>query len=426
MKIYYAVREWLLDFFWWLGVLSGEKARATEHLLQQDRVPLEGSEKDSRLTTANVILLTATPGSGKTLRAVQMMDECMQAGDLVYVCNVKGIRLPGVMDWPDATDWRNIPKGGVLFVDEAQRQGFKKSRNLPEYIEELSILRHYGIRIVFITQQPGYLHEHLLGLVGRHEHLLRKNGGKTINIFRSDELMENTKSLRSRITADTEAWTLPSQYYPYYDSAEIHTHKFQLPSRWKKGFLFVGIALVLFGVFGFKLYDSAVNPDFGISKGTNEPGDPASESEPGLAGLGSAPGVRKVPLTDAEYFAQFKPRRDDLPGSAPAYDHRQVVARPKVYCLDASPHGRCRCATEQGTVYLLPHKQCAYLARWGGAYDPFLAPANDRSSLGQKPDTALAVTLPEPEPVHVGPSIPLDAPRVPGVLNPSMTPLTVP
>lgn len=108
--------------------------------------------------TASISLLTGLPGSGKSLRMVQRIVELIEQGTPVYVCNLAGINVPGVIPWDDPTKWNDLPAGSVLFVDEAQ-QFFRARRggDPPSYISSMETIRHWGVRLVLATQQPNYL-----------------------------------------------------------------------------------------------------------------------------------------------------------------------------------------------------------------------------------------------------------------------------
>lgn len=70
--------------------------------------------------TAAMSILTGILGSGKTLRAVQLMMEAIKDGEKVYQWGFKGLQVPGVIDWEDPRKWQELPAGSILFVDEAQ------------------------------------------------------------------------------------------------------------------------------------------------------------------------------------------------------------------------------------------------------------------------------------------------------------------
>ena len=393
--------------------------------------PLAGKETRTPIGTASIMFLTATPGSGKTLRALELMDQAMSAGDKVYACNINGLCLPGVMPWANPEAWRDLPAGAVLFVDEAQ-EFFPDQRSTPEYILAMSRIRHYGVRLVIITQEPGYIHSHIRGLCGRHEHLLRKFGGKKSIIYRTEECMDNPKSVRSRLTADKESWAFPTQYYQFYKSAEVHTHKFQLPTQARNAFVLLAIGALLVGKVGYSLYQRVTEDPHKVASAAG--GGTASASEPGSA-AGRASTPQKAPMDAESWASRFTPRVPEFPASAPAYDSRQVVATPRLYCMASQELGStaisCSCATEQGTRYLLAHDRCLRLARWGSGYDPFKAPQGElggstgAQAVQVKTDAELELEVQGRDPTPV--ALPPGAPIVrSGVLNESMTPLTLP
>ncbi|WP_199101140.1 hypothetical protein [Dyella sp. ASV21] len=69
----------------------------------------------------------------------------------------------------------------------------------------------------------------------------------------------------------------------------------------------------------------------------------------------------------------LKPRIAGQPWTAPAYDDRQVVSEPEVYCI-AADDGRCSCITEQGTKYAMDHTLCRLTASEGN-YNPTRRPS---------------------------------------------------
>jgi type II secretory pathway predicted ATPase ExeA len=48
-----------------------------------------------------VHLITGLIGSGKTLRAVDLIDQEVKRGRVVYVCNINGLIMPGVIPFDD-------------------------------------------------------------------------------------------------------------------------------------------------------------------------------------------------------------------------------------------------------------------------------------------------------------------------------------
>lgn len=344
--------------------------------------------------TADVTILTAVPGSGKTLRMIQMMRAHLAAGDLVYACNIDGLCLPGVMPFEDPTDWESLPPGAVLFVDEAQK--FFRARRTgepPAYIKAMEEIRHLGVRLVLSCQRPTYLDSHLRGLVGRHEHLVRKNGVDKAIIYRSHEIIDNVTGLQGRKGFDKETWSFPADCFQFYKSAEIHTRKYQMPTRMKAIIAIFSVAALAFlGVAGYAISAGMQQQKEADALAESARGGSSSVASTvgGAVRAGAGSRADAEPLTTDEYLARLVPRVPYAPWSAPAFDDREVASRPALYCM--STVDTCRCLTEQSTRYELDDATCRTIARHGAAYNPFLEPDRAISSRSQP---ATASTAPE-------------------------------
>jgi hypothetical protein len=321
--------------------------------------------------TASISLVTALPGSGKTLRLVKFIKEAHERGELVFVSNLNGLQLPHA-ECKNPRDWRSLPPGSVLVVDEAQM--FFRSRrggDPPEYITAMETIRHHGIRLILATQQPDYLDSHLRGLVGLHEHLVRENGKEACKIWRHNEVMDNVRSEKARARYDVSSWEFDKSLYPLYKSAEVHTVKRRLSSRFKKGLVFASLAALILGVAAYRV-DTIGN--FGEAN--------AAEAEGArVAGDGNAAPARRsgepVPLSAEEWAAQFEQRHPAIPASAPVYDAvAKVQDYPRAYCMSSGENGSesCSCMTQQGTRINMPVNACITQARWGAQFDPYKAP----------------------------------------------------
>lgn len=336
--------------------------------------------------TASITLLTGLPGSGKTLRTVAFIKDAIDKGEVVFVANLNGLKLPHI-PFEDPRDWETIPAGSVLVVDEAQ-QFFRARRggDVPAYLTAMETIRHKGVRLLLTTQQPDYLDTHLRGLVGHHEHLLRVNGKSAAKIWRHNEVMDNVRSERARARYDSETWEFQPELFDLYESAQVHTVKRVMSSRMKRGLILAAItAVVVLGVgwkfFGF--FDFAGMPSAkpaalpSVGREARGPVErPVLQVATTALDKHEAPAVR-------EYLANLTPRMGSLPWSAPAYDDRAVVAEPRIFCMDTGPgydaQGEWQaasqsCVTEQGTRHALDEAAAKMLARWGEPYNPYRNP----------------------------------------------------
>lgn len=203
-----------------------------------------------------IILITGTPGSGKSLYATHRITQWVKEGRNVY-SDIDGLNIPDVLPIPEG-DWQCTPKGSVVVYDEAQRNAAfqykpKEKLSTNTIISGLEYARHDGYDIVFITQSPKFLHLHLLELVGEHYHVNRPYGRAQaeIALHRRVSMMPNTVAAMER-AEDVFKFKYDKELFGLYKSAEIHTHKFRLPKYfWKLfaiiAFCAIGISYVVFG-----------------------------------------------------------------------------------------------------------------------------------------------------------------------------------
>ena len=342
--------------------------------------------------TASISLLTGLPGSGKSLRLAQAICTLVEKGCHVYHCNIDGLNVPGTTPWSDPHKWQDLPPGAILFVDEAQHFFPARRGGDPvETVRMMSTIRHDGVRLVLATQQPNYLDTYLRGLVGYHEHLLRKSGKEASFIFRNNQIIDEVRAALPRIKAlyDYENWNFPKKYFAAYKSAEIHTVRYQMPALLKKALMFGPVALALFaGAFYFVFRDSSLAH-------ASAPESKAAASPPPATGApGASPVGGNEVRTVEQYVEMHTPRIPTIPGSAPIFDKRQVVSDPQLFCMegaagaDASGDYKdtsCTCITEQATPYALSDKECRMVARQGAPYNPYRRPQQATGGGGQAP-----------------------------------------
>ncbi|MDO7506949.1 zonular occludens toxin domain-containing protein [Acinetobacter baumannii] len=197
-------------------------------------------------------LISATPGSGKTLKSIELIFEYLNKGYVVFT-NIIGLKIPGVISIPTNQDWRDLdhfrrsnPEMSkmpiAVFYDEAHEHPAFAEKNLikdKEKLEEvrdigysLSMHRHFGFDIFLITQSPKKLAPYVLADVGCHLYLRRVYKMKRATIYEFPE----AHALVSKSTRDDAVnktiWKFPKQLYQYYTSTEIDTHKGGIPLKY--------------------------------------------------------------------------------------------------------------------------------------------------------------------------------------------------
>lgn len=181
-----------------------------------------------------IILVTGTPGSGKTLFVVSKILELKkQFPDRKIYADIDGLQIDGVEQSPD--DWRTTPDNSIVIYDEAQQhERFRAGTqaNKDEIVQKLQVHRHTGHDIWFITQSPRFLNAFVLDLVGEHYHLHRPYGAKLASVYYWRSVRKQPQSLASRELAENEfLFKYPKELFDVYKSATQHNVKLKIPKK---------------------------------------------------------------------------------------------------------------------------------------------------------------------------------------------------
>lgn len=194
-----------------------------------------------------IVLVTGTPGSGKTLFVVSKILELQkQFPDRKIYSDIEGLQIDGVEQSPD--DWRTTPDNSIVIYDEAQQhERFRAGTqaNKDEVVQKLQVHRHTGHDIWFITQSPRFLNAFVLDLVGEHYHLHRPYGAKLASVYYWRSVRKQPQSLASRELAENEfLFKYPKELFNVYKSATQHNVKLKIP---KKLWLIVAAIVIMLG-----------------------------------------------------------------------------------------------------------------------------------------------------------------------------------
>ena len=184
-------------------------------------------------------LITAVPGSGKTLSAIAMIIEVLEAGRPVFT-NISGLvkdKFPNnslLQEAPD--DWRDTPEGSLVIYDEAQQahlypSNAQRGKVEDERLTAMETHRHSGHDLVFITQAPTFVHHHIRKLVGEHIHLYRGRGVGGAMRYEWSHTCDSPNDRKEQERATGVFWKFPKEHFGYYTSAVMHTHKFKIPYK---------------------------------------------------------------------------------------------------------------------------------------------------------------------------------------------------
>lgn len=271
-----------------------------------------------------ITLITAVPGSGKTLWTIGEILKLQKEGRKIYA-RINGLLIDGVLDAPD--DWRETPEGSVVIYDECQEifpSNAKPGVVHDDRITAMERHRHTGHDLYFITQAPTFVHHHIRKLVGRHIHLYRPNGIQGANLYTWNFTCDSPNDRQEQERADHVLWKYPKEHFQFYKSATVHTHKFRFPK--KIGFV---LALILcgFAFVGWQLKD-------GLFTGTSA----------NLAPLAAEVGQAEPPpaaLASNQYTWSSTP-----------------AAVPVAGCIASESRGKCMCFDKEGTTLAMDNAQC--------------------------------------------------------------------
>lgn len=329
---------------------------------------------------------TGQPGHGKTNQALKLAHDFKAKGREVYVCNVRKFDAEKagmkVMTPEQFIDWPNsLPDGSVVLCDEAYEHGMLPKRapgaKVPEHVEQLAKHRHKGLDFIFVSQSPDkQVDQFVHDLIERQMHVRRRFGTNFVHIREFDRFERNPEKANPLVTRRTTFW---KPAFEQYESTVQDTSERKIP--WYFFAFAVGAPFALwfmwytFGGLGKRLGGETATDEAPVVGG---PFQPETTEPSGDGGEGQKPAR---PMTTEEYAAQFMPRVQSQPWSAPAYDQMKVSTShpPRLFCMSAGAgqdvNGKlraasCSCVTEQGTTYTVEVDICRVVAK-NGQYEPF-------------------------------------------------------
>lgn len=333
-----------------------------------------------------IYLITGLPGNGKTLYTLwHVRDRAKKENRQVYVSGIPDLAITewNQIDEAQARDWHTLPDGAIIVIDEAQRIFRPRAGrgDPPAHVSMLETHRHKGYDIYLITQHPSLIDQNVRRLSGTHRHIQRTFGMQRATIHEWGEVHMDCELRRT--DSSKTIWNYPKDVYSLYKSAELHTHKVQLP---KQVWYLVGLLSVLIFCVAY-VYTRTQARMNGEVPGYNAPGQkPDKKSDPTGSGLDQYTSAdRERPLTPAEYVASLTPRIPELPHTAPRYD-KLTTPTDAPYPAGCYTIGdKCKCVTQQGTPFKATHEMCINVVKngffkdWGNA---------NNSPIGEKKDPA--------------------------------------
>ena len=327
-----------------------------------------------------IMLITATPGGGKTALAVQIMQEAIAEDRPVFVMGIPELKLPHstlppVPEWtemrPDPDNpgldlpFFTFPENSLIVIDECQRV-FRlraSASKVPDHVAAFETVRHTGVTFVLITQSPKFIDSHIRELVGQHVHL-RDVGLLGRHYYEWPEAAD----IKTWATAPIKKkWKIPKSSFALYKSASVHIKRtYTVPPA----FYVLGFAALFIAFVGYYLYGSVYKKVVPITQPLELSTAPVS-----AASIASNQPGQITPSDPATMLMEFSPLVSGRPETAPAFDALRVVKQMPIVVGCIQTVTKCSCLNQQGLDAGLDGLQCrAWLAN-----PPFDAYSEPRS-----------------------------------------------
>ena len=306
-----------------------------------------------------ITLITGIPGSGKTSYVVSELLKLQ--GRPIYADGIPDLAVehqpcPPLVEWthtqadPSSASGQKIsfayPPNSVVVIDECQRvyRPRPAGSKVPPEVAAFETHRHEGLDFWLITQNPTLLDSNVRKLIGRHVHFRVTWAGRYMHEWAETADVESSVS---RSNSATTRYKLPKQAFNHYKSAVLHTkNRAKIPMV---AYVF-GAAVLGLGVVGYQIYQR-----FGQMGKPAEVAQVKQGPVTGHTGQGGA-----LPLTPAQYLAEYTPRFPGLLHTAPVYDEITKPADAPLIsgCVVRQKTEDCKCYDQQGNTYKTTPEVC--------------------------------------------------------------------
>ncbi len=254
-----------------------------------------------------ITIISGVPGSGKTALLVEMMMKELEQGRKIFTIGIPRLLLnvqeggdphtwqdgtwlqidyynpakthsKGIKsEWmprgcPDSCEWLSTcprvgalnpiytPDAGALVIIDESHTHFPQrasGKTPPPYIEALTVHRHQGLDIWFVSQRPSFLDPFVRGLSSRHIHLSLNPFSFTgsRNKYEWSEYQETVNRTSKLLAAKSDYKPSPA-VFPLYASATVHTKLDQrMPTIMRVFLVALCIVLVMVGAVVYRVQD---------------------------------------------------------------------------------------------------------------------------------------------------------------------------
>ncbi len=324
-------------------------------------------------------LLTGKPGNGK---GVYLLDKLLQEPVLQNLrLFIWGMDITAQCPYhlealPEPQHWYQLPDGAVIIIDECQKVFPPRDATArpPQHAAAFAEHRHRGHDVILITQDPKDIDAYVRRKVSRHIHLKRATTNAeraTVRVLMNDVMNIDGRGWGG---ADKFEYLFNKSVYPWYHSAEIHTHRRRLPRKLMYAVMLLALVAAGYSYISYAVYNKTRHHSTlpGVAS------EPQHEAAATPAGFSALPATSPLAdrhddaLTTEEWLLQFQPRVEGLPWSAPIYDGLTTRTRdyPIPSCIASEQdENKCICLSQQGTRMDVNLELCRHIA-YNGLFNP--------------------------------------------------------
>lgn len=204
-----------------------------------------------------LVMVTGQIGSGKTHYVVTMINEIRKTSpETTVITDITGINIEGVEYVEVGYDWHNAPVNSIVIYDEAQKQevysNSNRRINSDPRVTDLTTVRKEGLTIVFITQDPSFLHTAITKLVKTHYHVSNPFETREPKVFEFNKAVRqiDDKGRYQSQAVNQFTYKMPVETDALYESINVDkgaVHK-KTRKRPKKFYYMVGFIVFLVAV----------------------------------------------------------------------------------------------------------------------------------------------------------------------------------
>lgn len=295
----------------------------------------------------SITLITGKPGTGKTVFALSgFIKTNLQKGRVVYTNGIPDLKFPHIeLTNEDLNRWdvrepiegrkgvfelTTVLEDALIVVDEAADVWPAVNlKVIPEYLQYLRKHRKHAIDFLLLTQDPHFLHPHVLLNVDRHIHLVTDWRGTYSHEW--PEYCVNPIMPSNQARAVSKKYTLDKSVFTEFYSATKHLPK----SKRSVPKMVYAALIMLFAVpaMGYMVYDtvsSKVENPIGLNLAKFED----TKTEQNMKQVSEIPASAVIPV--AQSAADVLPVKQSLSMLSESVDWGQVAA-----CMSSATNCVC-------------------------------------------------------------------------------------